>query len=364
MLDESAHATHALTKASLTYISLIASGMAGAFSDRTGPRASALTGAFVSALALLVGSYSDDLRMLSIVQGAVQGVGVALVVVPAYVVPAHWFERHRALASGLSLAGTALGTACLTPALHALLSRHGMQTAMRVQALVALVSGSVGSAGLQTRVAVARPRKITWKVFYDMRLAVLALVALLAGASLTLQLLCLPGFAHLLGMAERLHAVYALGAAACVGLVAGGLVADRTGYIAGIGLSQLAMGVFTLALWLPARGPAVFFAYVVCYGLAIGVLGAVLPASIMQMFGIARAFTMLGIATMAAAVGVLATLPMAVEFQQRASQNRSVQFLIGIGGGLSILAGIAALLLPYLQRRHLVRVLNKSVWVE
>ncbi|KAJ1943437.1 hypothetical protein FBU59_002913 [Linderina macrospora] len=265
------------------------------------------------------------------------------------------------------LAGAAAGGAVMTFVCHTLLTNKGLATALRVQALIALVVGVVSAIGMQTRVMFTKPAKMLWnKTLRDTRTVVLMTVAFLAGVAHFAQHLCMPGFSQLLGMqgAQTLEVVYISSGATVVGLVLSGIVADRTGYIAGIGLSQFAMGVFTLALWLPAKSKSLYYAYAVVYGLTAGVLGAVVPASVVQMFGIARAFTMLGVTVSMAGLGMLLTLPAIINFQHQISEHKSVQYLIGISGGLSILSGIIALLLPYLQRRHLVRMLNKSVWTQ
>ncbi|KAJ2709139.1 hypothetical protein H4R19_004403 [Coemansia spiralis] len=331
---------------------------AGIATDILGLRICAGAGTVVLCLGLLASSFIDKLWALCVTHGVVCGVGIALMAMPAYMAPAQWFERHRALSTGVAVAGTGLGVLALTPAYESLLRSRGLAVCLYVQAILTLALGLVASLGLRPRVTLRSPAAaVRWRrMLCDLRVLALMAMALLAAAARFAQAVCLPAIAWAAGIRDDATGVlYAMGAALLTGMVAGGAVADKTGYIAAVGLCELTLGVFTLVLYTPATsiGPVYVFALVV--GLTTGALAAVLPAAIAQMLGSRRLATATGLVLAACAPALLATTPAVVKFIRLLADGRSVAWLSGLSGVLSLAAGVIGLTLPLLQRRHIRR---------
>ncbi|KAJ2764584.1 hypothetical protein IWQ57_005113, partial [Coemansia nantahalensis] len=330
---------------------------AGIAADVLGLRICAGAGTVVLCLGLLASSFIDRLWALCLTQGVVCGVGIALMAMPAYVAPAQWFDRHRALSTGVAVAGTGLGVVALTPAYESLLRARGMAVCLYVQAVLTLVLGLAASLGLRPRVSLRSPAAMRWRqTLRDPRVLVLMATALLAAAARFAQAVCLPAIAWAAGVRDdATNVLYVVGAALLAGMVAGGAVADKTGYIAAVGLSELVLGVFTLALFTPAKAVAPVYAFAVVFGLATGALAAVLPPAIAQMLGSRRLATATGLVLAAAAPALLATTPAAVKLTRLLADGRSVAWFCAISGALSLAAGALGMTLPLLHRRHLRR---------
>ncbi|KAJ2522330.1 hypothetical protein H4217_000825 [Coemansia sp. RSA 1939] len=334
--------------------------------ETVGMRAPASAGTVLMAVGLFSASFIPRLQGLCAMQGVVCGAGVAFVLVPAYSAAPMWFDKHRALASGVAVAGAGAGLVALTPVYVALMRTHGMAASLQAQALVVLVLGVCASLGLRPRVkaggAATRARTAAvaaarcWRHrLADARMwALMALVALATAARFA-QLLCLPAFARANGvaLAEASRVLYAVGASLVVGAVGGGWIADRTGCVAGLGLSEVAVGAVTLVLWVPTVSPAPLYVYAALFGLGSGGLAALLPPAAAQMFGVPRLASTIALAvTVAATPAILLSFPAAVRFLDLADHRRSTAWLVAISGILSLLAGIAGLSLPLLERRH------------
>ncbi|KAJ2806806.1 hypothetical protein H4R20_001543 [Coemansia guatemalensis] len=327
---------------------------AGVASDVLGMRICAVAGTLVLSVGLLASSFLARLWALCITQGVVSGIGIALLALPAYTAPAHWFDRHRALSTGVAAAGTGIGVLALTPAYRAILQHRGLAISLYVQTLVTLALGLISAFGLRPRVNLHAPAVMRWRrALGDLRILALMAMALFAAAARFAQLLCLPVFARTAGAENDIGGVvYAVGAALLVGMVLGGTAADKSGYIAGLGLSELILGLFTLALYTPSTSIAPLYVFSVVFGLTTGTLASVLPAAIAQMFGMQRLATTTGLVLSACAPALLATAPAAIRFNQLAIEGSSVAWLSAISGVFSIVAGFLGLMLPVLQRRY------------
>ncbi|KAJ2502210.1 hypothetical protein GGH96_001282 [Coemansia sp. RSA 1972] len=333
---------------------------AGIASDVLGMRTCALVGTATLCVGLLASSFIDKLWALCITHGVVCGTGIAMLALPAYTAPTHWFDKHRALSTGIAVSGTGLGVLALAPAYRAILHHQGLAICLYVQAIVTLACGTASALGLRNRIDLQGPSgRMKWRVLKDARIWALMMMALLASCARFAQLLCLPMFARSSGVANDAAGVlYATGASLLVGMVCGGFVADSTGYIAGIGLSELILGLFTLVLYTPSTSPAPMHVFAVVFGLTTGTLAAVLPASIAQMFGTPRVASTTGLVLAACAPALLATTPAALKFMHLLEEGKTVAWLSAISGVFSVLAGCIGMMLPVLQRRY-VRMFTK-----
>ncbi|KAJ2133460.1 hypothetical protein GGF48_000144 [Coemansia sp. RSA 921] len=334
---------------------------AGIASDVFGMRTCALVGTATLCVGLLASSFIDKLWALCITQGVVCGTGIAMLALPAYTAPTHWFDKHRGLSTGIAVSGTGLGVLALTPAYRAILQYQGLAICLYVQTILTLACGTASAMGLRNRIDLHGPSgRMKWRVLKDARIWALMLMALFASCARFAQLLCLPVFARSLGAASDATGVlYATGASLLVGMVCGGFAADLTGYIAGIGLSELILGLFTLVLYTPSKSPAPLYVFSVVFGLTTGTMASVLPASIAQMFGTPRVASTTGLVLAACAPTLLATTPAALKFMHLLEEGKTVAWMAGMSGAFSVVAGCIGMMLPVLQRRY-VRMFTKK----
>ena len=74
-----------------------------------------ITGAVVSCLGLALSTLSTNVAVLMLTYGLVGGFGLGLVYLPAVVAVNYYFERRRALAAGIAVCGSGVGTFLFAP---------------------------------------------------------------------------------------------------------------------------------------------------------------------------------------------------------------------------------------------------------
>jgi MFS family permease len=97
----------------------------GRMMDRFGPRLVLLIGAVAMSGGLLLTSRVDSLGAGYVTYGAGVGIAAACGYVPMVAMVGGWFDRYRAVAVGLSVAGIGVGTMVMSPLSAALIDRYG-----------------------------------------------------------------------------------------------------------------------------------------------------------------------------------------------------------------------------------------------
>ena len=98
---------------------------------RFGCRAVCIAGGVVVAASLFAASYAEHLEVLY-PAFAMVGVGFSMSFNPAVVIIAHYFVKHRALATGIAVAGSGVGTFGMAPIYNSLIKAYGWRVALRV----------------------------------------------------------------------------------------------------------------------------------------------------------------------------------------------------------------------------------------
>jgi len=140
-------------------IPLLAAPLAGFFVNKYGCRPAAMIGAIITAIGLLIGSFARSIETLCICYGVIAGIGLAFVYVPATVIPSFWFEKKRALATGIAVSGSGLGTFALAPLLEYLLEEYGWRGSFLIMAGMSLNMLFFGALYRPVEELVKSPRK-------------------------------------------------------------------------------------------------------------------------------------------------------------------------------------------------------------
>ncbi len=97
----------------------------GRAADLWGPRPVLATGAVALLVGLLATSRVDSLALGYVTYGAGVGIAAACGYIPMVATVGGWFDRHRATAVGLAVAGIGAGTLVVSPVSAALIERYG-----------------------------------------------------------------------------------------------------------------------------------------------------------------------------------------------------------------------------------------------
>ena len=128
----------------------------GGLVNKFGCRPVCMVGGIVSCLGLALSVLSPNVPILMLTYGVIGGFGLGLIYLPAVVAVGYYFESKRALATGISVCGSGVGTFLFAPLSTALLGTVGWRGANLVFAGFCLMCGLFG--------ALMRPLELTAQV--------------------------------------------------------------------------------------------------------------------------------------------------------------------------------------------------------
>lgn len=315
---------------------------AGHLSDRIGPRPMMLAGALVLVAGMALTGMATSTWHAYITYGIGAGVGLALAYTPSIAIVGGWFNRKRPAALGIAAAGTGFGTLVLPPLSAALIQDHGWRMA---SAMLGVICGLL----LLVAAGLARPPPVraapTGRGLGDTVRSrpFLLLYAswVFATTALFIAFVFLPVHAAQLG-------VDPVAASALVSLIGAVSIAGRvgTGAIGTlIGTRQLfriavAIMAGSYVIWLAAWGYGGLVAFAVCLGLGYGLRIALMPAVLIEFFGLSNLGALLGTfftaGGVAAIIGPLAAAAV-MDMTGGFSAGIALALVLGVLGLLAVL---------------------------
>ena len=107
---------------------------------RHGARPVCITGSLLAGLGLLCASYTHNVTQLLVSYSLVSGLGFGAMYIPGVVAAQAHFTSRRALATGIAVCGTGVGTLVLPPLVEHFIEQVGWRGAMRCLAAICLGS--------------------------------------------------------------------------------------------------------------------------------------------------------------------------------------------------------------------------------
>jgi len=281
--------------------------------DRVGPRPVLLIGAVALAGGLLATSAAQQLWLGYLGYGLGVGVAVACGYVPMVAVVSGWFERRRALAVGVAVAGIGVGTLAGAPLAATLIAEYGWRRAHLLLALGGSVLLVVAA------VAARRPPRPVGEEPWALRDVVrtrefraMYVATLLASIALFVPFVYLPTAALANGVSPVAAAalIGVIGVASVVGRLVIGALADRVGRVRTF---QASFGVLAASflIWLVGGSWPWLSAFAVVLGTGYGGWIALQPTVLAQLFGTRGLGGLVGLVYTAAGVGALIGPPLA-----------------------------------------------------
>ncbi len=317
----------------------------GLLADRFGPRPLLAAGTLLLSGSLFLAGSAGSLTDLYLVYGIGAATGIACIYVPAVSSVQGWFDGNRALASGLAVAGIAVGTLVMPMAAAAFIAGFGWREAYPALAAVALALGACATLLVDRRPEAAATPALRRFLNPDTRAALrspvfarLYLANTVLSFGLFIPFVHLEPFARDAGLTpERAVLLVGLiGIGSIVGRFLIGSAADRfgrrralTAMLAGIGVSQLC--------WPLADSFAGLAAFALVFGAVYGGYAATIPPVCADYFGGARLSGIIGCLYTSVAIGTLAG-PVLAGLAHDLTASYTVPIL---GGGiLSLLAAL------------------------
>ncbi|CAN7984380.1 unnamed protein product, partial [Ixodes hexagonus] len=151
---------HALTSSIASILMgsyFISSPIASGLTIRYGCRVTAIAGSLLSAAGLFISIYAPNVIYLYFSFGLVTGTGFGLVLLPAVVCVSSYFNRRRALATGMTVCGSGVGTFVLAPLIQLLMRTYGWKGTLIVCSGLSLQGVVAGFLMRPLRRASSRP---------------------------------------------------------------------------------------------------------------------------------------------------------------------------------------------------------------
>ncbi|EEZ98054.2 monocarboxylate transporter 12-B [Tribolium castaneum] len=123
---------------------LIAGPFASAVANRYGFRLVAIMGSVLGAAAFALANFAPNVEYLCVMFGVIGGIGFGFIYVPSIITVGFYFEKWRALATGIGVCGSGIGTFMFAPITAYLIENLGWRTAILCQGTIVFACGSFG----------------------------------------------------------------------------------------------------------------------------------------------------------------------------------------------------------------------------
>nr|CAD7588946.1 unnamed protein product [Timema genevievae] len=115
-------------------LGMVQSPFVSALANRYGFRLVTILGSILGTVGFLASSFATDVEFLFVSYGIIGGIGFGLIYVPAVITTGFYFERWRAIATGIAVCGSGIGTFVLAPFAVHLIEWYGWRGALIIQA--------------------------------------------------------------------------------------------------------------------------------------------------------------------------------------------------------------------------------------
>ncbi|OWF37861.1 monocarboxylate transporter 5-like [Mizuhopecten yessoensis] len=118
-------------------VPLLCGPIASFVTNKIGYRKATILGGVITSAGFVLSYFVNSIESLCITYGAIAGLGISLPYLNSIVVVAEYFEKKRALVTGLSECGAGIGTLLFAPILERLISEYGWRGAVLIMGGVA-----------------------------------------------------------------------------------------------------------------------------------------------------------------------------------------------------------------------------------
>jgi MFS family permease len=323
--------------------------VAGHLGDRFGPSIMAGIGAAIMGGGLMLTAFIGQMWEGYVTYGVGVGVGAACAYMPTLAILGAWFLRHRVSALGTAAAGTGCGMLVLPPLCAALIERYGWRgTSIIVGAGCAILLG-LAAALVRRPPLAAAPTAVhppLGGIVRSFEFLMLYASWVLATTALFVPIVFLPAYASAHGASQVAGPALLslLGGVSILGRLGIGMFAERVGTARLFKASVLLMGLSYL-LWLLAPSYEWLAVFSAALGLGYGVRISLMPAVLIELFGVRNFGAVLGIFFTASGVSAVLGPPLA-GFIVDATGTYQGGIVFALTAGMLGFAAVAPLRIP------------------
>lgn len=296
-----------------TFVFFVLGVFTGQLGDRYGPRRVLLAGAVALGAGLWATSLAQELWLAITTYSLGVGIAVACAYVPMVSAVGGWFERHRAAALGVAVAGVGLGQFVGAPTAGWLIGRYGWRDTYQVLAVVAtgLLLMALFAARRPPLEAPHSEMPSVRRLLHNRRFTLLYLSMMLLSSSLFVPIIFINDYLDDLGKPGGEWLIGIIGLASLLGRLALGALGTVLPLMRLYQISFTVMG-FSYLIWLFAGDNyTLLVIYSLVMGSSYGGFIALSPAVAAELFGLAGLGGVLGALYTAAGIGGLAGPPLA-----------------------------------------------------
>ncbi|MDT0455002.1 MFS transporter [Streptomyces sp. DSM 41527] len=279
--------------------------VSGPLADRYGPRMLLVAGGVLLGLGLFLTAHASALWQAYVAYGLGTGLGVGCVYVPVMSAVGSWFDRRRALATGIVVSGVGVGTVVSSPLSAWMVDAFGWRRSYEYYALGGAVLLLL-CAALVPRPPRHEPRPTVAPEPGRGRrgFGTLYLSALLINIVIYVPFVQLSQYARHHGVSGGAAAslVSVIGVSSIIGRTALGAVARRVGTLNLFKACHVAIAAGPL-LWLASDGFDGLLAFALVLGVSYGGYIALIPVVLGDQYGLARLGRVLGVLYTAVGIG-------------------------------------------------------------
>ncbi|KAI0327335.1 MFS general substrate transporter [Cubamyces sp. BRFM 1775] len=267
----------------------------GKLADRYGYKPFLAAGGALWTLSMLLCVFATQLWHFFVIMGLIQGLANALVYPLIVALPAQWFLRYRALATGMVVAGSSLGGAVSSLVFRELLTNFGLKKSFGIYTAIDGSLLFVAWFMISERRKPSERKKIVWidrSFFSDPVFWSLGLCFFFTVFGYLSPIFFLPTFAsqklpHLSDLLAALP-VTMLNFSAAAGRTLIGFLADRIGPVNSLWAMIMLSGLTQLLVWTFVSNYAGIMAFAIMYGFVCGCFLSLSPAVAAQLWGSGR----------------------------------------------------------------------------
>lgn len=113
---------------------LCAGPIVSALTNKFGCRPVAMVGSVIATIAFVLATFSPSIEILILTYGVLGGVGFGMIYLPSIVSVGYYFEKRRAMATGIAVCGSGIGTFIFAPFTKFLLDTYDWKNALLIMA--------------------------------------------------------------------------------------------------------------------------------------------------------------------------------------------------------------------------------------
>ena len=296
-----------------TFVFFVLGVFTGQLGDRYGPRRVLLAGAIALGAGLWATSLAQELWLAITTYSLGVGIAVACAYVPMVSAVGGWFERQRAAALGVAVAGIGLGQFVGAPTAEWLIGRYGWRDTYQVLAVVAtgLLLMALFAARRPPVEAPHSEMPSVRRLLHNRRFTLLYLSMMLLSSSLFVPIIFIKDYLEDLGKPGGEWLIGIIGLASLLGRLALGALGTVLPLMRLYQISYTVMGLSYLIWLFAGDNYTLLVIYSLVMGSSYGGFIALSPAVAAELFGLAGLGGVLGALYTAAGIGGLAGPPLA-----------------------------------------------------